>query len=181
MNVRKKVPTMGVTRSGHHQKRVGGITKKIQAQVIRLFHDNSAGPVQDLRQRKRDQRMFKRRNRSRRFVGTLILTALLAVSAYAFTAQNTVEASQAGDGTAMISGFDVTGVHYNLSATDPASIGSWEFDLDGTATDVQSKVDSTSSTYAPCTNAGTHWTCTPGAGDEPTVLAADELRVIAVS
>jgi hypothetical protein len=123
--------------------------------------------------------MLKRRNRGRRFIGTILLTLLFAVAAYAFTATNTVQASQAGDGSGAITGYDVTNVAYTLAA-DPANIASWSFDLDAAAGTVQSKLDSTSSTYTSCTNpSGNHWTCTPAS--QPTVVSADDLRVIATS
>ncbi len=123
--------------------------------------------------------MLKRRNRGRRFLGTMLLTLLFAVAAYAFTATNVVPASQAGDGSGTISGYTVSNVAYQLAA-DPANIASWSFDLSAAAGTVQSKLVSTSSTYTSCVNsAGVHWICTPAATQ--TVLAADDLRVIATS
>jgi hypothetical protein len=126
--------------------------------------------------------MFKRRNRSRRLIGTLILTALLAVAAYAFTATNVVPASQAGDGNTAITGYNVTAVHYFLLASDPSKIDYWTFDLGATAAQVQSKVVAASTTYTVCAvESGTVWKCDPAAAAEPTVLSADDLRIIATS
>ena len=124
--------------------------------------------------------MLKRRNRGRRFIGIMLLTLLFAVAAYAFTATNTVQASNAGDGHATIAGYDVTNVAYTLAA-DPANIASWSFDLNAAARTVQSKLDSGSSAYTSCSNggAGTHWTCTPAS--QPTVASANDLRVVATS
>jgi hypothetical protein len=125
--------------------------------------------------------MFKRRNRSRRFIGTLLLTALLAVAAYAFTASNTVPDTLAGDGSGDITGYAVSNVHYVL-ASNPANVDYWTFDLNDAAGTVQSKVVSASASYVSCANSGgMSWRCDPAAGVEPTVLAADELRVIATS
>lgn len=123
--------------------------------------------------------MSKERKRGRSIVWTLLLTLLFAVAAYAFTATNTVPATQAGDGSGAISGYTVSNVAYTLAA-NPANIASWSFDLNAAAGTVQSKLVSASATYTSCVNsAGTHWICTPAA--PPTVLAADELRVIATS
>ncbi|MHB8059958.1 MAG: hypothetical protein ACYDHO_03910 [Gaiellaceae bacterium] len=122
---------------------------------------------------------MKRRNRGRRFLGTILLTLLFAVSAYAFTATNVVPPSQAGDGNAAISGYTVSNVAYQLAA-DPANIASWSFDLSAAAGTVQSKLVSTSSAYTSCVNGGgNHWVCTPAALQ--TVSAANDLRVVATS
>ncbi len=52
--------------------------------------------------------MLKRRHRGRRLLGIMLLALLFTVAAYAFTASNTVPASNAGDGQAAISGYTVT-------------------------------------------------------------------------
>lgn len=123
--------------------------------------------------------MLKSKNRGRRFLGTMLLTLLFAVAAYAFTATNVVPASQAGDGANSISGYTVSNVAYQLAA-DPANIDSWSFDLSAAAGTVQSKLVATSSTYTSCVNSGGfHWVCTPAALQ--TVAAADDLRVVATS
>ena len=124
--------------------------------------------------------MLKRRNRGRRFLGTMLLTLLFAVSAYAFTAQNTVDASNEGDGSGEITGYAVSNVAYTLDAADPANIASWSFDLSATARTVQSKLDSANS-YTLCSNggAGNHWVCIPAALQ--TVEAANNLRVVSTS
>ena len=123
--------------------------------------------------------MLKSRNRGRRFLGTMLLTLLFAVAAYAFTATNVVPASQAGDGANSISGYTVSNVAYQLAA-DPANIASWSFDLSATARTVQSKLDSANS-YTLCSNggAGNHWVCIPAALQ--TVEAANNLRVVSTS
>jgi len=123
--------------------------------------------------------MLKSRNRGRRFLGTMLLTLLFAVAAYAFTATNVVPPSQAGDGHGTISGYTVSNVAYTLAA-DPANIASWSFDLSAAAGTVQSKLVSASSTYTACVHGvAFHWTCTPAALQ--TVATADDLRVIATS
>ncbi len=72
--------------------------------------------------------MFITRQKSVRRLAVLGLFAILAVAAYGFAAQNTVEDSYAGDGTGDIFGFDVTNIDYSLGV-DPATIDQVEFDL----------------------------------------------------
>ena len=113
-----------------------------------------------------------------RIVLVTLTSLALASAAYAFTASNTVPASKAGAGSGTISGYTVTGVKYNLDATDPAKIDSVEFDLDAAAGTVKAKVISASTSYTDCTASGTHFTC--DFSTNPTVTAADQLSVISV-
>lgn len=117
-----------------------------------------------------------------RFFAVLAVAGLIGVGTYAFTASNTVAASKAGDGNAAISGYNVTGVKYNLDALDPTKLASVEFDLDATARVVKAKLSSSGTTYYDCTSGAplspNHWTCSTGA-TPPTVASADNLRVIA--
>ena len=117
--------------------------------------------------------------RKRRVALVVLLLLVTGTAAYAFTAANTVPTTQAGIGSANISGYAVTNVKYNLEAANPANIDSLEFDLNGVATTVKAKVNSAPGTpYANCTAAGTHYTC--DFAPNPTVLSADELTVISV-
>jgi len=126
--------------------------------------------------------MLKPRKRGRRLVGTMLLTVLFAVAAYAFTATNTVPASKAGDGSGNITGYTVSGVAYTLRASDPSYIDKWAFTLDSAAGTVQSKLVAASASFTTCTIAGgTSVTCDPAPADEPTVVSVDGLRVIATS
>ncbi|MGH3117834.1 MAG: hypothetical protein ACRDQ2_12135 [Gaiellales bacterium] len=122
---------------------------------------------------------MKRKNtRSKgRFFAVLAVAGLIGVATYAFTASNTVAASKAGDGAAGITGFDVTGVTYNLNALNPAIVDSYEFDLSAPANTVAAKLIAAQVTYDTCTNLVNHWTCTPPVGT--TVTSVDNLRVIA--
>jgi hypothetical protein len=122
--------------------------------------------------------MSKRNRKTLTLIGTLVSMLLVATAAYAFTATNVVSTTRAGDGHSTISGYTISNVVYTLDNTSPQNIAGWQFDLDAAAASVRSKLVS-SSTYTACVHgAGFHWTCTPAA--EPTVAAADELRVIAV-
>ena len=110
----------------------------------------------------------------------LVAVVLTATSVYAFTAANTVPTSKAGVGSAVISGYTVSAVHYNLNSTDPAKIDSTTFTLDtapavGSTTRV--RLDSTGTTWYNCTFVGANVTCvttTPAA----TVAAADQLEIV---
>ena len=111
----------------------------------------------------------------------LLALMILMVAVYGFAASNTVSTSAAGDGSAVISGYAVTNIHYNLNTTDPASIDSMTFTVApaipaGGAVHV--KLIATGTTYTSCAVAGgTNVTCTFAGG--VSVLNADQLRVIA--
>jgi Tfp pilus assembly protein PilV len=124
--------------------------------------------------------MSNNRNRRRRRLAVIIAAAAaLAFSAYAFTWSNTVPATKAGDGYGAISGYTVSSVAYVL-ASNPANIDKVTFTLDAAATTVKAKVRNADTTYADCSNTGTfNWSC--DFATDPTVLSADELRVIATS
>jgi hypothetical protein len=122
----------------------------------------------------------KRSRRRRRLVLVIAAAAALAFAAYAFTASNTVPATQAGDGSGAITGYTVSNIAYQLEAASPANIDSVSFDLSATAGTVKVKVVNASATYTNCTNtSGNSWSCDFSAGSQ-TVLSANEFRVIAV-
>ena len=121
----------------------------------------------------------KRGRRRRRLVLVIAAAAALAFAAYAFTAANTVPATKAGDGSGAITGYTVSNIAYQLEAGNPANIDSVSFDLDAAAGTVQVKVVNASATYTACTNTALfNWSCNFLVN--PTVLSADEFRVIAV-
>lgn len=120
------------------------------------------------------------RRRRRRTILVLFAAAALALATYAFTAANNVPATKAGDGSGAITGYDVTNVAYTLDAANPANIESVSFTLDAVAGTVKAKLVAASTTYTDCTNTGGNdWSC--NVEPDPTVLSADELRVIATS
>jgi hypothetical protein len=112
-----------------------------------------------------------------------IFLIVLAIGAFAgaasaFAASNTVPASNAGDGSAAISGYTVTAVRYTLDGTNPRNIGTVAFTLSSAASDVRVKLVAASSTFFTCANAGgNNWTC---AITGVTALGADQLTVVAV-
>lgn len=113
----------------------------------------------------------------------IIVAFVLATVAYGFAAANTVEKSAAGDGEAVISGYNITGVTYDLDGTNPFNVGSVSFNvanLDseaGDATEVEINLDG-SANWFPCTdNGGGDFTCSVGT---VAVEDATSLRVVAV-
>ena len=122
---------------------------------------------------------MKRKSPKRRLALVALLALIVAASAYAFTASNTVPASAAGDGSGVISGYTVTAVAYVL-ATDPSNIDKVTFTIaPATASQVKAKVVSGSTTYTNCTNTAGAVTC--DFSPDVSVLSADQLRVIATS
>jgi hypothetical protein len=116
-----------------------------------------------------------------RMLRTLLITILVlvfATTAYALAASNTVPSSYAGEGAGAVSGYDVTNLLFNLNASNASYIDSVTFTLDAAATDVMVRLETTGSYYA-CTNpSGFNWSCITTL-PQATVLATDEVRVIA--
>jgi outer membrane protease len=101
---------------------------------------------------------------------------VIAGSAYAFAAANTVPDSSVGSGVGVVSGYTVSDIVYTFATGDPTKVSKIEFTLDKAATSVKIQLDATATTgdtlwnWAPCTIAtGTSVTCTPTA----TLLTAD--------
>lgn len=122
-----------------------------------------------------------KRKKGRGIVGTILLTALFAVAAYAYTATNTVPASSAGDGAGAVSGYTVTPNNplYVLDGADQSKIKSVGFTLSAAANQVLVSVTGAAPFQSCTAGGGDSWTCT--FTTEPTVLSATSLRVIATS
>lgn len=111
----------------------------------------------------------------------VLVVAIIAVTAYAFAAANTVPATKAGDGLGVVSGYTVTSVAYTLNATNPNTLDSVSFDLGAAAAtgQVKAQLVATTGTWYACTlTAGTVWSCTTTG---LTVSSIDQLRVVAAS
>ena len=65
--------------------------------------------------------------RTLRILLAVVASMAIAGGAYAFTAANTVPASNAGAGVGTVSGFTITNLHYGLNTTTPANIDSLTF------------------------------------------------------
>ena len=112
-------------------------------------------------------------------VGLLfVLVATAALTATAFTAANTVPATNAGDGSAAISGYTITAVSYTLNATNPQNLDGVDFTIAPTsASTIRVQVQSGGSWYS-CVNVAGAVSCATTA-PQATVLAADQLTVVA--
>lgn len=129
--------------------------------------------------------MFNFRPSHLRYLALFMLVLILAASAYAFAAANTVPESGAGDGSDDISGYTITSVTYDTNTDgDPGTIDTVSFDLAptagaGPATEVFVKLESAAgSSWYPCAAGATlDWDCTVGGAVN--TLDADELRVVA--
>jgi hypothetical protein len=124
----------------------------------------------------------KHHDRKRRLATAALLLLVVAVAGYAFTATNTIASGgAAGDGSAAITGFTVTNVRYQLAA-NPTNLAGVTFTVAPAATSVRAKVQSAATVYTTCSIAGgTAVTCTFPIGSQPTVVSANQLRVIATS
>ncbi len=112
-----------------------------------------------------------------RRLGLAALLAAVATAAYGVAAANTVPASRAGDGSASVSGYTVTNVHYTLDSINPQQLAAVTFTISpavpGTGT-IRVSTDGGATWTAPCTT-GTSITCTTTAS----VASVTGLRVVA--
>lgn len=118
--------------------------------------------------------MFRFRS-SKMFVVLLVIMAF-ATAAYAFAASNTVPASNAGEGSAVIGGYAVTNVTYTYSTANPSMITYVDFDISPATTKASVSLI-TGATLADCstlTAGGTHAHCPVNVS----VSSADVLRVV---
>jgi hypothetical protein len=69
-------------------------------------------------------------------LSVFVIACVIGVSAYAFTASNTVASHSAGAGAATVSGYEVTSPTNYTFSSDGLTMTKVTFDLDKTATDV---------------------------------------------
>ena len=111
-----------------------------------------------------------------------LLLVILATAGFGFAASNNVQNSRAGDGYAEISGFNINSIDYDLVDTDPTTIDSVSFVVNGGTVvpdDVHVKLVNSATAYDPCTTSSLTMPATFTCDVNVTVLAADEFRVIA--
>jgi hypothetical protein len=124
--------------------------------------------------------MFRFRS-SKLFIVAIVIM-ILATSAYAFAASNTVPASNAGEGSTAIGGYTVSAVTYTYSTANPSQISTVGFTLAPAASKASvSLVSGVGGTLQACTGTGpgptwTAWTCNITG---VSVLSANSLRVVA--
>lgn len=100
--------------------------------------------------------------------------------AVAYTATNTVPASRAGEGAGVVSGYNITNVHYVLNVTDPTKIDGVSYDLDTApvaGSTIKTKLVSAGTTWYTCTNVGVTITCNT-TSPQATVATANELKIV---
>ena len=111
------------------------------------------------------------RSRRLRLALAALVVALAAIGAYAFTAANTVPATQAGAGSGAISGYTISSVAYTLNA-DPTKIDAVAFSISPTsAAAVKIQLVSGGAWYA-CTNSSGSVSCDTTVGTQATVAPA---------
>ena len=105
--------------------------------------------------------------RTGRIVVALLAVSILTLSAYAFTATNTVPATGAGQGAGTITSYTVSGTAYTLDASNPQAITGTSFTLNASSPDAVRTVEAKlgSSSYQTCTMTSTtpttsSWSCT---------------------
>lgn len=118
-----------------------------------------------------------------RHLALMMLVLILAAATYGFAAANTVPDGGAGDGQGTISGYTIGSVNYNLLGSDPSKVASVDFTVtpNGGAPAAQTvKITLDDTTWYDCSNtSGSTWSCSFTSGNEPTVLSASQLRVVA--
>jgi hypothetical protein len=116
--------------------------------------------------------------RTKRFALAALIAGVVASSAYAFTASNTVPASNAGSGSGAISGYTATNVSYTLNASNPQNIDAVTFTISPTTTaTVKVQLAAAGSWYS-CTNTAGSVSCAT-TSPQATAAAATQLTVVA--
>lgn len=123
---------------------------------------------------------MRKQNRVRRLVMTTALAAFLATGAYAFTASNTVPATQAGSGSGAISGYTASAVQYALDATTPTNLNAVAFTIAPVTTSAVKVQLAAAGSWYSCTNTAGAVSCAT-TSPQATVSAATQLTVVAAS
>ncbi len=118
--------------------------------------------------------------RSPRFLLVLALVLVSAIGAYAFTATNTVPATQAGAGSGAITGYTISNVAYTLNA-DPTQIDAVTFTISPAAAGTVKAQLVTGGTWYSCSNTAGSVSCDTTVGTQATVAPANSLSVVAAS
>ena len=117
------------------------------------------------------------RRKRNRYLLAAAVAAVAAPAAYAFTAANTVPASNAGSGLGTISGYTVSNVAYSLNAANPQNVDQVAFTIAPTSGTVKVQLVSGGSWYS-CANAGGSVTCAT-TSPQATAATVNQLTVVA--
>jgi hypothetical protein len=111
----------------------GASTRQVLPPAVDLLAQDTFVSVK----RRREVGVF--RFRRRKMVGVLAVSvaAVMSVSAYAFTASNSVPNQSAGAGSAVVSGYTISSPTNYTFSPDGTTIESVSFDLNKAASDVQ--------------------------------------------
>jgi hypothetical protein len=116
--------------------------------------------------------------RTKRFALAALVAGIVASSAYAFTASNTVPGTSSGSGAGAISGYTASSIAYTLNAANPQNIDAVTFTLDKAATTVKAQLVSAGSWYSCSNTGGNNWSCAT-TSPQMTAAAATQLTVVA--
>jgi hypothetical protein len=116
--------------------------------------------------------------RTKRFALAALVAGIVASSAYAFTASNTVPATNSGSGSTAISGYTASSVAYTLNSSNPQNIDAVAFTLDKAATTVKVQLVSGGSWYGCSVVSGNNWSCAT-TSPQATAATANQLTVVA--
>ena len=111
-------------------------------------------------------------------IGMVAAVAVVAGGSYAFTASNTVPATQAGQGTGTVSGFAITSVGYTLNAATPTNIDAVTFTISPSSTTTVKAQLVAAGTWYSCTNTTGSVSCAT-TSPQMTVATAATLNVVA--
>ena len=127
---------------------------------------------------------------SRRLVVVIASVVVLGGSSYAFLAALTglPTNSKAGADTQTVSGYALSNLSYDYNASNPGNIDDVKFQLDDAAGAVHIQLTSGGAWYACAADSNvtptapaTAWVCDTTVGTQATVLAQDEISVVAHS
>jgi hypothetical protein len=116
-----------------------------------------------------------------RLLLVLVLVVLAATGAYVFTASNTVPGTNAGSGSGVISGYTISGVAYNLNASNPNNIDTTTFTIAPTTAGTVKIQLVSGGTWYDCTNTAGSVSCDTTVGTQATVSPANQLTVVATT
>lgn len=120
--------------------------------------------------------MFSRMTRR---VGAVGVAGVLALGAYAYTAANTVPATNAGTGAGTVSGYTVSGITYTQNTTTPTNIDQVAFTISPTHAATVTAQLVTGGTWYPCVNTAGSVTCDTTVTHQTTAAEIDQLTVVA--
>ena len=120
-----------------------------------------------------------RRSGKSKILVTMAVGVVLATAAYAFTATNTVPASNAGAGSGTISGYTASAVTYTVNSTTPTDLDQVAFTIAPTTTSTVKVQLASGGSWYDCANSAGSVTCNT-TSPQATVAAATQLTVVAV-